>query len=105
MVADLVGTHPHDQVETARIVVRVEDIDQADQFLAVHARPDLDPDRIAYAAQHLDMSAVELAGAVADPEHVRRAVVPLAGQAVAAGQGFLVVQQERFVGGEEAGFA
>ncbi|MNF79909.1 hypothetical protein D3C84_621400 [compost metagenome] len=50
------------------------------------------------------MGAIQLAGAVADPQHVRRAVVPVAGQAVLAHEGLLVVEQQRFVGGEEAGF-
>ncbi|MNE68797.1 hypothetical protein D3C80_1644780 [compost metagenome] len=51
------------------------------------------------------MGTVQLAGAVADPQHVRRAVVVVAGQAVLAHEGFFIVQQQRFVGGEEAGFA
>jgi len=48
---------------------------------------------------------VQLARAVADPQHVRRAIVVIVGQAVAAHEGFFVVQQQRFVGGKEAGFA
>ena len=44
------------------------------------------------------MGAVELAGALADPEEVRRAVVPVVREAVAAGEGFLVAEQERLVG-------
>ncbi|MNO59409.1 hypothetical protein D3C76_499970 [compost metagenome] len=102
--ADLVRAHAHDQVEAAGIVVRVEDVDQADQVVIGHARADLHPDRVADAAQHFHVGAVRLAGAVADPEHVRRAVVPVAGEAVAADEGFLVVQQQRLVGGEEADF-
>ncbi|MNQ85886.1 hypothetical protein D3C85_1010620 [compost metagenome] len=102
---DLVRAHAHDQVEAAGVVVRVEDVDQADQLLAVHARPHLDADGVAHAAQELHMGAVQLAGTVADPEHVRRAVVPTAGEAVAAHEGFFVVQQQGFMGGEEAGFA
>ncbi|MCY1455152.1 hypothetical protein D9M71_722640 [compost metagenome] len=51
------------------------------------------------------MGAVELAGPVTDPEHVRRAVVVIVGQAVAAHERFFIVEQQGFVGGEEAGFA
>ena len=51
------------------------------------------------------MRAVELAGAVADPQHMRRAIVPIAGGAIDAGQRLLVLQDQRLVGGEEIGLA
>ncbi len=105
VVADLAGAHARNQVEAAWVVVRVEDVDQADQVLRFHARADLDPDRVVDPAQELDVGAVQLPRAVADPEHVRRAVVIVVGQAVAAYEGLFIVQQQRFVGGEEAGFA
>src|SRR3546814_15008415 len=57
--------------------------------LALHA------DRVVDAAHELDVSLLRLARAVADPQHVGRAVVPLAGQAVGAGQRLLVPQQQR----------
>ncbi len=44
------------------------------------------------------MGAVELAGAVTDPEEVGRAVVPTPGQAVLPGQRLFVAEQERLVG-------
>ena len=105
MIADLVRTHPRDQVQAARIVVRVEHVDQADQVIRVHARADFDADRVVHPPQEFDVRAVELAGAVADPQHVRRAIVVIVGQAVAAYEGFFVIQQQRFVGSEETGFA
>ena len=51
------------------------------------------------------MSTVELASAVADPQHVGGAVVIVVGQAVAPHEGFFVVEQQGFVGGEETGLA
>ena len=48
-------------------------------------RADLAADRVADAAEELDVGAVELAGALADPQHVGRAVVPAAGRASPAG--------------------
>ncbi|MNH17312.1 hypothetical protein D3C79_769810 [compost metagenome] len=105
MVANLAGAHAHDQVQAPGVVGRVQRVDQADQFFGVHARANLDPDRVVHAAQELHMGTVQLAGAVADPQHVRRAVVVVAGQAVLAHEGFFIVQQQCFVGGEEAGFA
>jgi len=104
MIADLVGAHACDQVQAARVVVRVEDVDQANQIVGVHAWADFHPDRVLHPAQKLDMRAVQLARAVADPQHVRRAVVEIVGQAVTTHEGFFVVEQQRFVGGEEAGF-
>lgn len=51
------------------------------------------------------MGMVGLAGAVADPQHMCRHVVPVAGRAVDPGQRFLVRQQQRFMAGEEVGLA
>ena len=47
------------------------------------------------------MGAVELAGALADPEHVGRAVVPVAGERVPAGERLLVAEDQRLVAGVE----
>ena len=55
-------------------------------------RADLAAERVADAAEELDVGAVELAGALADPQHVRRAVVPAAGQRVLAGERLLVAE-------------
>ena len=43
------------------------------------------------------MRAGELVRAVPDPQQVRRAVVPVAAEAVAAGERFLVLEQQRLV--------
>ena len=50
-----------------------------------------------HAGEELGVSAVRLPGALADPEHVRRAVVPVAGERVAARQALLVVEHEALV--------
>ena len=105
MIAHLVGSHACDQIEAARVVVRVERVDQSQQVIGVHARPDLDPDRVMDPAQKLDMRAVQLARTVTDPQHVGRAIVVIVGQAVAAHEGLFVIEQQRFVGSEETGFA
>ena len=49
----------------------------------------------------IEVGAVELAGAFADPEHVGRAVEPVAGERVPAGQRLLVAEDERLVAGQE----
>ena len=62
---------------------------------------ELAAERVADAAEELDVGAVELAGALADPEHVGRAVVPVAGEGVLAGERLLVAEDQRLVAGEE----
>ncbi len=47
------------------------------------------------------MGAIELAGAVADPQEVGRTVVPVARQRVPAGEGLLVAEDQGFVAGPE----
>src|SRR3546814_8036541 len=56
---------------------------------------------LADATEELDVGAVELAGPLTDPEHVGRAVVPLAGEGVLAGERFLVAEDQRLVAREE----
>ena len=51
------------------------------------------------------MRAVELLGAVAEPHQVGRAVVPVAGRRIDAGQRLLVGQEQRLVRGVELGLA
>ena len=63
--------------------------------------PSLQPIGLLTPAQELDVGTVELAGALADPQHVRGAVVPVAGERVDAGQRLLVAEQERLVAGVE----
>ena len=60
--------------------VGVERLAQREHLVSGGRRSDLAPDRVAHSAEELDVRAVELASAIADPEHVRRAVVPLAGE-------------------------
>ena len=63
--------------------------------------PSLTPIGLLDPGEELDVGAVELAGPLADPEHVRGAVVPVAGERVLAGEGLLVVEQQRLVAREE----
>ena len=62
--------------------------------------PHFRPDRVGDAAGIFDMGAVELAGALADPDHVRRGRPPVLGRLVPAGQRLLVIEQQRLVAGE-----
>ena len=67
-------------------------------------RPALEAERIHDAAAELDMGVVGLAGAVADPDHVRGGRAPGAGtRGVLARQRLLVAEQQRLVAGVEIG--
>ena len=68
-----------------------------DELVGGRRRADLDAERVVDAGEELGVRAVGLARPLADPEHVRRAVVPVAGQRVAAGEALLVVEQQALV--------
>ncbi len=78
MLADLLGAEACDERESPRLVLRIERVYQLEQLVSAEARTDLCPDRILDAAEILEMRVVELARAVADPEHMPRGGVPLA---------------------------
>ncbi len=59
--------------------------------------PILQPTGLQHAREELEMGAVELAGAIADPHHVGRAVEPVAGQRVHPGQALLVGEDQCLV--------
>ena len=66
--------------------VGVEPLAQRDDLVGRCASgPSFTPIGFWIAGEELDVRAVELAGALADPQQVRRAVVPVVGEAVARG--------------------
>src|SRR3546814_9315042 len=101
VVLDDVGAHPGDEREAAGDAIRVERLAQGEHLVSGHGGADLAADRVADATEELDVGAVELAGPLTDPEHVGRAVVPLAGEGVLAGERFLVAEDQRLVAREE----
>src|SRR6185437_2380031 len=70
VIADLVGAKAVDQRQPARLVVRIEHVDQLEQFVRLERGPAFQPDRIFDAAEIFDMTMIELTGAVADPDEV-----------------------------------
>src|SRR5204862_3073884 len=85
----------------ARKAIGVERAAQAKDLVDRGARTELDSDWIADTTQELDVRVVELARALADPQHVGRAVVPVAAERVDAGERLFVAEQQRFVAGVE----
>ena len=105
MLADLLGAEAADQREAAGLVVRIEDIDQAQQIVGLERGAAFKADRILDAAGIFDVRVIVLARAVADPDHVAGGGVPVAGGRIDAGERFLEAEQQRFVAGVEIGGA
>ena len=96
---DVVGADPADQRQAPRRPVRVEAGAEIEDLGRLDGGADLAADRVADAAQELDVGAVDLACALADPQQVGRAVVPVTGQRVLAGQRLLVAEDQGLVAG------
>ncbi|QTK78540.1 hypothetical protein AT6N2_C0675 [Agrobacterium tumefaciens] len=100
-VCHLVVAETADQGQTASLVRRVQRIDQLDQIVGRQRRTTLQADRVLDAAEIFDMRMVELTRAVADPDHVARCRVPVAGGGIDTGQRLFVTEQQGLMAGEE----
>jgi MFS family permease len=97
---DAVRSHPAHECEPTGASGRVEPVAQRDHLVGRGGRSELTP--IGFPMPEVNhVGAVELPGALADPEHVGRAVVPVAGEGVLAGERFLVAEDEGLVRGVE----
>src|SRR3981081_4686611 len=103
MIADLVRTEAGDQREASGLIVRIEHVDQPQQFIRLERGTALQSDRILDAAEIFHMAVIELAGAVADPDHMTRGRVPVAGRGIDPREGLLVAEQQRLVAGVDIG--
>src|SRR6478735_11741502 len=101
MIADLFRAEAVDQGQSTGLVVRIEHLDQPQQFVALERGTAFQSDRILDAAEIFDVAVIELAGAVADPDHMARCRVPVAGRRIDAGEGLLVAEQQRLMAGVE----
>jgi hypothetical protein len=94
---DLVGSQSRDEREAARAPVGVQALADRHDLLRGAAGPDLGADRVVDAREELEVGAVEMAGSIAHPDHVGRAVVPVAREGVDAGQALLIGQDQCLV--------
>ena len=104
VVTNLVCTHAADEGEPAGNEVGVQCVAQRDDLVGRHRRAYLAADRVVDAAEELDVGTVETTSALADPNHVSRAVVPIAGEGVLASEGFLIAQNQCLVAGVDVDF-
>ena len=100
-VADLARAHARDEREPAGLAVRVELVDQLERRLGRRRRAELHADGVADLREVVDVRAVEVARALADPQEVRRRVVRRAGARVDARHRPLVVHEQALVAGVE----
>ena len=99
--ADFFCAEAVDERESSGRVVGVENFDQVDQFIGRDGVAHLDTDGVADAAEVLDMSAVDGAGAIADPGQVGAEVVIAPLPLIGAGERLFVQQMQAFMRGEE----
>ena len=89
------------KVSRPGLVGRVQLRRERERLVSGRRRAELAADRVPDVAEVLHVRAVELAGALADPDHVRGDVVGQLGPGVDARHRVLVLQQQRLVGGVE----
>jgi len=99
----LVVAEATDQRDAARFARWVERIEQAQHSVRFEAGAAFHPQRIADPAAEFDMRTIIEPSTVADPDHVRAGIVPIARQAVPPGHRLFVREQQRFVARVKAG--
>jgi hypothetical protein len=104
MIANLVRAEAGDERQPARLVLRIQRIDQLEQ--AVRLSEDRISGRAGFdAATEFDMRMVGLSRAVADPYHMAGCRVPVARRQIDTRQRLLVAEQQRLVAGVKIGLA
>src|SRR3954454_18753407 len=105
MIADLVRAEAVDQRQPSGLIVRIEHVDKPQQFVWFERGAAFQPNRVFDAAEIFHMAVIELARAVADPDHVARGRVPVPGHRIDAREGLLIPEQQRLMAGVEIGRA
>ena len=101
VIADAAGAEPRDQRQATGLVRGIEPLDQPLQIVGGDRRPAFQPHGVLHPAAELDMRAVHLTGAVADPQHVAGPRDRQAGGRIDPRQRLFVFQQQRLVAGVE----
>lgn len=73
---DLVGSVAGDQSDFPDVFAGVYDVEELDQLVVLHRRADLDADWVLDTAEVFNVTAIDLPGAVSDPQEVSGSVVP-----------------------------
>src|SRR3974390_1496470 len=97
MLADLFRAKPANQRQASGFVVRIENIAQPQEIIALERWPTFQTDRIFDAARIFDMRVIMLTRSVANPEHVSGSRVPVSRGRIDASQSFFKTEKQRFV--------
>ena len=97
IISYLTRSHTYDQVQSAFFIVRVQRIDQFDQFILFHTWSDLTPDRILNTSEVFNMCFGQSSGPVTYPEHMCRTVIPFSRFGIFSGQSLFIVQKQCFM--------
>src|SRR5437763_551043 len=103
--AHVLRAEPRDQGQPARDPLRIQPLTEAQDVVAGRVGAELDAERVVHACEELDVGALRVARPLPDPEHVRRAVVPVARRRVAPRERLLVVEQQALVRGPDVDLA
>src|ERR1700730_17064818 len=104
-IGRLAGATPANQGETAGFVRRIENVDEPQQLVRRKRGAAFEPERVFDPARIFHMSMARMAGAVADPEHMTRSRIMIAGRRIDPGQRFLIAEQQSLVRGIKIGLA
>ncbi len=96
-VDEALRAHSHDERQPSRPPRWIERFAELEDLICRRRRSELDSERVVHPGEELHVRAAQLPRPLADPEHVRRAVVPVAGQGVPPRQRLLVVEHEPLV--------
>ena len=96
-VPNLASTHAGNEGETSGLAVRIELVDEPKHVVDLGRRAELDADRVAHARHVVHMGAVEVAGALPDPDKVCRGVDRCAVARVDSRHRTLVVHEQALV--------
>ena len=105
MIDDFVGAKAADQRQAPGLVVGIERIYQAQQIVGLQRGAALEADGVFHATAIFNVRMIELARAVADPDHMAGGGVMISGGGIDARQRLLEAQQQRLVRGVEIGCA
>src|SRR6516165_11134113 len=105
VIGDLFRAEAADQRQPARLILRVEHIDQLDELIGLQRRAAFQADRVLDAAEIFDMAMVELPRAIADPDKMAGGCIPIPGRGIDPRHCLLVAEQQGFVAGVEVGRA
>ncbi len=91
------GSQTRDEGEPAGNAAGIQPLGERDDVVRLSRRPQLDRDRVVHAGEELHVRPGKITRALADPEQVRRAVVPLTRERVLPGERLLVLEQQALV--------